>query len=86
MKILNKSENIILEVVDEDRIKKLLGYPDKFEKVEEEQPSYFQNEKKGKKGGKKSEPIEEEVVEEKIDNEPVEEIDEESIEEEVENN
>ena len=49
MKILNKSENAILEVTDKKRIEKLLGYPDKFEVIEDEQPSYFQDNKKGKK-------------------------------------
>ena len=46
MKILNKSDNIIIEVEDKTRIEKLLGYPDKFEIVEEEnnEPAYFKNE------------------------------------------
>lgn len=35
MKILNKIDNIILEVKEKDRIEKLLGYPDRFEKIEE---------------------------------------------------
>ena len=35
MKILNKSDNVIIEVTDKNRIEKLLGYPDKFEPIEE---------------------------------------------------
>lgn len=72
MKILNKSENIILDVTDEDRIKKLLGYPDKFKVIEDEQPSYFQDNKKGKKNGNKNKIAEEENTEkqqEEISNE-----------------
>jgi hypothetical protein len=46
MKILNKSDNIIIEVEDKTRIEKLLGYPDKFEIVKEEnnEPAYFKSE------------------------------------------
>jgi hypothetical protein len=35
MKILNKIDNIILDVKEKERIEKLLGYPDRFEKIEE---------------------------------------------------
>ena len=55
MKILNKIDNIILEVKEKDRIEKLLGYPDRFEKIEE------------KIEEKKEEEIEEKI-EEKKDN------------------
>ena len=34
-KIKDLSNNKIIEVKDKDRIEKLLGYPDKFELVEE---------------------------------------------------
>lgn len=63
MKILNKSEKTILEVTDKNRIKKLLGYPDKFEKVEDEQPSYFRNDNKknNKKDDSKKDKVKEEV-------------------------
>lgn len=46
MKILNKTDNTTIEVKDKTRIEKLLGYPDKFEIVEEEnnEPVYFKNE------------------------------------------
>ena len=33
MKILNKIDNIILDVKEKERIEKLLGYPDRFEKM-----------------------------------------------------
>ena len=36
MKILNKIDNIVIEVSDKNRINKLLGYPDRFEIFEEE--------------------------------------------------
>lgn len=35
-KIRDLSDGKVIEVKDEERIKKLLGYPDKFELVEEE--------------------------------------------------
>ena len=38
MKILNKIDNIILDVKEKERIEKLLGYPDRFEKIEETKP------------------------------------------------
>lgn len=46
MKILNKSDNIIIDVEDKTRIEKLLGYPDKFEIVKEEnnKPVNFEDE------------------------------------------
>ena len=34
-KIKDLSDNKIIEVTDKERIEKLLGYPDKFELVEE---------------------------------------------------
>ena len=37
-KIKDLSDNKIIEVKDKERIEKLLGYPDKFELVEEEKP------------------------------------------------
>jgi hypothetical protein len=37
MKLLNKENNSIIETNDEARIEKLLGYPDKFEKIEEKE-------------------------------------------------
>ena len=35
MKLLNKDNNSIIEITDKARIEKLLGYPDRFEKIEE---------------------------------------------------
>ena len=49
MKILNKSDNVIIEVTDENRIEKLLGYPDKFEPIEEKLTADEKNFKKGKR-------------------------------------
>ena len=45
-KIKDLSDNKIIEVKDKERIEKLLGYPDKFELVEEEKPQNIESKEK----------------------------------------
>ena len=49
VKIKNLSDNKIIEVKDKERIEKLLGYPDKFELVEEEKPKETETKEKNNK-------------------------------------
>lgn len=48
-KIKDLSDNKIIEVKDKERIEKLLGYPDKFELVEEEKPKKTETKEKNNK-------------------------------------
>ena len=45
-KIRDLSDNKISEVKDKERIKKLLGYPDKIEVVEKEKPKKTETKEK----------------------------------------
>ena len=45
-KIKDLSNDKIIEVKDKERIEKLLGYPDKFELVEEEKTKKFEPKEK----------------------------------------
>lgn len=54
MKILNKIDNIILDVKEKDRIEKLLGYPDRFEKIEEKKEEEIEEKIEEKKDNFKS--------------------------------
>ena len=53
-KIKDLSDNKIIEVKDKERIEKLLGYPDKFELVEEEKPKKTETKEKEIKSFDKS--------------------------------
>lgn len=48
-KIKDLSDNKIIEVKDKERIEKLLGYPDKFELVEETKEKEIKSSDKSKK-------------------------------------
>lgn len=54
-KIKDLSDNKIIEVNDKERIKKLLGYPDKFELVEETKTKEFKSFEKIKQGNETKE-------------------------------
>ena len=46
VKIRDLSDGKIIEVKDKERIEKLLGYPDKFELIEEPKPKKFEPKEK----------------------------------------
>lgn len=53
MKFRNLESKTIIEVTDELRIKKLKGYPDKFEEIKEEVHKEEMKEEKKEKSSKK---------------------------------